>query len=280
MDGRGALEPRLMRRDFVPVDTLCARLSSDGKNHAVRSGKAWIIEVNGVERPYGPNCAAEILGDAFAAAKSIVPDLTRHDLMKLDEPGHEGGCGGGGGRRGRGEESHDKEQQRHALAAAYLVLRGAALATVRGVNPGVNNYGALVDLYSRYRANHSLTADEVEAVLRIEAAAEARAYVFSRKNLMTVYAAHHQLLRKRKEAERDLDKMMERIWADRTAYNMRLERLKEHASRIDSVNSQLLKKLYISTAQIKMTGLELPTGSFPPNKCRPIDCSFSPLDDL
>ena len=259
------MEPRLVRRDFVPVDTPCARLASDGRTHTVRSGKAWIIEKNGVERPYGPACAAEIMGGAFAAARRMAPDLTTHDLMK-DEGGGEGGAGGSDG-GGRGER--DGELHRHALAAAYLTLRNTALASVPEINPAVNNYDQLVALHSSYQAKHALTSDEVDAVLRIEDAAQNKAYVFCRRNLMTVYAAYHQLQRLRKKARREIGSIEQKPWKNQEAQKARVERLEGNIARIDSVCSQLLKKLYISDAQVKMVGLELPVDAFPPDRCNP-----------
>jgi hypothetical protein len=193
----------------------------------------------------------------FSAAKRYVPDLTHHDLTRLEEEGdHSGGVGGAGA------SVADQAERRHALAAAYLSLRGTALASISGIHSGVSHFGPLADLHAKYVANHALTTAEVDAVLRIEVAAHNKAFVFGRENLMTVYAAHHQLLRKRKETLSKLAETERSTWRDRDARDRRVAQLKDWLGKIDSISGQLLRTLSLSSKQVRMLELALPENAF------------------
>jgi hypothetical protein len=259
---------RLLRRDFVSTDTVCSKLSTDNREHKLYSGKAWVIEINGVLGKYGPNCAAAIFGHSqFREAKRMAPDLTVHDLTEYDEA-EEGAGGGASSQPGVVASDHDDNARRYRDAAQYLELRMGALASIPGINASVRGYGALIDLYKDYCAIRSLAPAKVDSIHQIETGAKNKAWLLCRKNLLDVYAAYHQLLRQQKQLRSKVVQMKKKPWKDQEAHRRRVTWLQSRLTMVDSVTVQLLRKLYITPKQIEMLDLKLPKGAFPPERCQ------------
>lgn len=255
----------LLRRDFAPLDAYCAIQGKDGKWHRLRSGRAFVIAMSGKEAFVGPGCADALLGHTeFLAARRLAPDLTTHDLTKDEEPGH----AGGGVEMGIGS-AVDENSRRHSYAAGYLYLRGTALGLVPGIRSGVAAFGPLIKLHARFKAANQLTSDEVSEVLNIEAAAQAKAWIYSRMHLMDVYSAHHQMLRRKSEAARDTQRHADRVWRNATERAERAASLKSWAKTLQSIHTQLLQTLFISEKQIRACKLNLREGAFNVEKCSP-----------
>lgn len=248
---------QLIRRDFVLANSPCARPDDLGREHLLRSGKAWIVRWNGVEQALGETCATILLGvEEFAAARKVAPDLTTHDLSREENIGHTNGSGG------RPGPDTGEAEQKHRLAAAYVLLRGHALANIPGVNSGVAGSDVLQRLYQAYRDANCLDANQVDQTFRLEAAAAAKASRFSRSNLLDVYAAHHQLLRRAAAAEEAVEYHQTAAWHDKDRHRDRLVSLLKKAERIKSVHRQVLANLTISSKQIAMCELELREDAF------------------
>ncbi|HTV87182.1 MAG TPA: hypothetical protein VME63_17420 [Dyella sp.] len=244
----------LLRRDFVPFDTYCAIQGKDQKRHRLRSCRAFVIDMNGNQEFVGPGCASALLGHTeFLAAKRLAPDLTTHDLTTDEQSGHAGDgveAGAGG--------AVDEASRRHSYAAGYLHLRATALGLLPGIRSGVAAFGPLVELHAQFNVANRLTTDEVNRVLHIEEAARAKAWIYSRMHLMDVYSAHHQMLRRKSEAVRDIQRHADRA-----------NSLERWAKTLQSIHAQLLQTLFISEKQIKACKLNLRPEAFDAEKCNP-----------
>lgn len=270
------MENVLLRRDFVPLDTYCAIQGKDGKCHRLRSGRAFVIAMSGKEEFVGPGCADALLGHTeFLAARRLAPDLTTHDLTVDEHSGHAGegvevGAGG----------AVDEDSRHHSYAAGYLYLRTTALGLLPGIRSGVAAFGPLVDLHVQFNAANRLTTDEVNRVLHIEEAARAKAWIYSRMHLMDVYSAHHQMMRRKSEAARDIQRHADRAWRNANKHAERASSLERWAKTLQSIHTQLLQTLFISEKQIRACKLNLRPEAFDVEKCDPHFTAKAPAEGL